>query len=377
MRRPLLLLAALAAAAAPPGGTARAFFGGGGVTCAKDPMVIAQADRVIGATERRIALLERTVVATLTAQTGQLSAYEAQGAKAVATALDTQTRLRAQTEREVLEVGSQLSRRPSRPGCVAVTGMRGLAGAGTAARRASAEASAAETGRIAADTSATAAPSPSADTAGRHAALLAHYCAESRSPQRSAACTGSPESHNADLRPASLFDVPTFADEGQLRAAIELSRNLTVPVTHSPPALGAADTEAEQRDVLLARAADARQALAADILAHLRGLRAPGAPLGDWAAAVAPGRAGSGPVSRWELLAHLAAGRVEDPNHWVALQGMGEAAVLREIAVGLAVSNLLAWERYRLAEREAALAAATLAHEVERGRAARPTAAAN
>ena len=367
MRRPLLPAAAALLLWAPP---AQAFFGGGGVTCAKDPMVIAQADRVIGATERRIALLERTVVATLTAQTGQLSAYEAQGAKAVATALDTQTKQRAQTEREALEVGSQLSRRPSRPGCVAVTGLRGLAGAGTAARRASASASAAETGRIAADTSVTAAPSPSADAAGRYAALLSRYCAESRSPQGSAACTASPGSHNADLRPGSLFGVPTFADDAQLRAAIELSRNLTVPVTYGAPALGAADTEAEQRDVLLARSADARQALAADALAHLRGLRAPGAPLGDWAAAMAPGRAGTGPVSRWEILAHLAAGRVEDPDHWVALQGMGEAAVLREIAVGIAVSNLLAWERFRLAEREAALAAATLAHEVERGRTA-------
>ena len=377
MRSVLLLLAAVAAAVLSPAPPGRAFFGGGGVTCAKDPMVIAQADRVIGATERRLAVLERSVVSTLTAQTGQLSAYTAQSAKAVATALDTQTKQRAQTEREALEVDSQLRHRPSRPGCVAVTGMRGLAGAGTAARRASAGASAAETGRIAADTSITAAPSPAADAAGRHAELLANYCAESRSPQRSAACTGDPSDHDADLRAFSLFGVPTFADDKQLRAAIELSRNLTVPVTYVRPALGAADTEAEQREVLLARSADARQGLAADALAHLRGLRAPGAPLGDWAAAMAPGRAGTGPVSRWEILAHLAAGRVEDPDHWVALQGMGEAGILREIAVGIAVSNLLAWERFRLAEREAALSAAALAHEVERARSVRPMAAAN
>ena len=94
--------------------------------------------------------------------------------------------------------------------------------------------------------------------------------------------------HGADLHAGTLFDRRTFASEDELRAAVELSRNLAAPVVHDPPPLASADTERERRRALLARAADARTALAADYLAQARALRAPGAALGGWAAAVAP-----------------------------------------------------------------------------------------
>ncbi len=95
--------------------------------------------------------------------------------------------------------------------------------------------------------------------------------------------------HDTDLRAGSLFDRRTFASEAELRAAVELSRNLAAPVAHDPPALASADTDRERRRVLLARSADARAALASDYFAQARALRAPGAALGHWAAQIAPG----------------------------------------------------------------------------------------
>ena len=173
--------------------------------------------------------------------------------------------------------------------------------------------------------------------------------------------------HGADLRAGSLFDRRTFASEDELRAAVELSRNLAAPVVHDPPPLASADTDRERRRALLARAADARTALAADYLAQARALRAPGAALGEWAAAVAPGagRDAETPVSRYELLELLASGRFEDPHWFVRLQAMSQENLLRELVTLQAVSLMLDWQRYRTDERRGAIDAASLALATE------------
>ena len=164
---------------------------------------------------------------------------------------------------------------------------------------------------------------------------------------------------------------------------MELSRNLAAPVVHDPPALASADTDRERRRILMARAADARTALAADYLSQTRALRAPGAALGDWAAAVAPGlrRDPNTPVSRYELLELLASRRFEDPGWFVSLQAMSAENLLRELAMMQAVSLMLDWQRYRTDERRGAIDAASLALAVEEMRRlpglANPSAGAN
>ena len=180
-------------------------------------------------------------------------------------------------------------------------------------------------------------------------------------------CRGEHALHGADLNANTLFDRRTFASEAELRAAVELSRNLAAPVVHDPPALASADTERERRRVLLARAADARTALAADYLAQARALRAPGAELGEWAAQVAPGpgRDASVPVSRYELLELLASRRFEDPDWFVRLQAMSQENLLRELVIVQAVSLMLDWQRYRTDERRGAMDAASLALAAE------------
>ena len=132
----------------------------------------------------------------------------------------------------------------------------------------------------------------------------------------------------------------------------------------------AATTPAELTAALRERAAQTRTALAAEFFAHARANRLPAVNLGEWAAALAPASArdASRPLSRHELLEHLASRRYDDPSWSVALEAMPTETLLREISRQLAVGLILDWERYLLEERRGALSAARLAIAVEASR---------
>ena len=327
----------------------------------------AEATRVLTGLTREIDAMERAIIEALRLQTGQLSGYIAQSAKAVTGALDSQTKLQAQIAREVAETEAMRARRPGASACDAITGLTGLAATGRAAESAHARAARAETGRVIGDRAVVDRPGAAAGDAARFETLTREYCNAARAGEDPALCRGDDALHGADLRADSLFDRRTFASEAELRAAVELSRNLAAPVVHDPPALASADTDRERRRVLLARAADARTALAADYLAQARALRAPGAALGGWAAGIAQGtgRDPATPVSRYELLELLASRRFEDPDWFVGLQAMSAENLLRELVTLQAVSLMLDWQRYRTDERRGAIDAATLALGVE------------
>ena len=80
--------------------------------------------------------MEATIVEALRLQTGQLSGYAAQSAKAVTGALDAQTKLQAQIAREIEESRAMRARRPRDGGCAAITGLAGLAATRQAAESA-------------------------------------------------------------------------------------------------------------------------------------------------------------------------------------------------------------------------------------------------
>ncbi len=356
-------IAAWALAATP----AAAFFGGGG-KCTPTWKTVSEASRVITRVNARIATLERTIHDALVRQTGQQSGYIAQSAKAITTALDSHAAVRAQTERDAAEVKAQVARRPSRSACTVTTGAEGLAQARAASRLAGRAAAVSETGRIAGDRATGSAPAAATDSAERYRRILERWCSPDRAPLQSAACSGAPEDHGADLRPDSLFGVETFASENELQAAIDLSRNLTVPAVEDPEPLGAVDSASERARIMASRAAAARRALAAEALGHLRALRAPGPELGAWAAAVDPERDPDAAVSRLELVDLLAAKRFERTAWWTELHSMGGEALLRETASLLAASLLLDRERFRLEERRLAIQAAMLAARIDRDR---------
>ena len=326
-----------------------------------------EASRVIRDLTGEIDAMERAIVEALRLQTGQLSGYIAQSARAVSGALDSQTRLQAQIEREAAETEAMRARRPNESACRAVTGARGLAAARAAAENARARAMETETGRITGDRAVVDRPGAAAGDAARFESVTREYCNAARAGEDPALCRGNDALHGADLRTGTLFDRRTFSSEAELRAAVELSRNLAAPVVHDPPALSSADTDRERRRALLARAADARTALAADYLAGTRALRAPGAALGKWAGAIAPGlrRDPDTPVSRYELLELLASRRFEDPGWFVGLQAMSAENLLRELVTLQAVSLMLDWQRYRTDERRGAIDAAALALATE------------
>ena len=322
-----------------------------------------EASRVIRNLTQEIDEMERAIVEALRLQTGQLSGYTAQSAKAIVGALDSQTRLQAQIAREAAETEAMRARRPARGACEGITGLAGLAATGQASSRARARASATETGRITGDRAVVERPGAAAGDAARFETLAKTYCNAARSGEDPDLCRGADALHGADLQAGTLFDRRTFAGEDELRAAVELSRNLAAPVVHDPPPLASADTDRERRRALLARAADARTALSADYFADARANRAPGVALGAWAAALAgtPGRDAGDPVSRYELLELLASRRFEDPDWFVRLQAMSQENLLRELVTLQAVSLMLDWQRYRTDERRGAIDAASLA----------------
>ena len=325
----------------------------------------AEASRAIRVLTGEIDAMERAIIEALRLQTGQLSGYAAQSTKALTQALDAQTRLQAQTAREVEETRTMNAHRPSRSACATVTGVTGLGAARSAAENAGRAAEEVETGRIVSDRAVVAEAGSAADGAARFDTLTQLYCSPGRGGDGS--CRGGDAWHGADLKPGTLLNRRTFGTEAELYAAIELSRNLAAPVVYDPLPLASAETDRERRLVLLARAADARTALAADWFGHARSMRAPGADLGAWAAAVSRdgGRDAGMPVSRYELIELMASRRFDDPDRFVALQEMSAESLLRELVMLQSIDLMLDWERFRLDERRGAMEAVRLALATE------------
>ena len=84
----------------------------------------AEASRVLAGLTREIDVMEATIVEALRLQTGQLSGYAAQSAKAVTGALDAQTKLQAQIAREVEETRAMRARRPTDSGCFVISSLQ-------------------------------------------------------------------------------------------------------------------------------------------------------------------------------------------------------------------------------------------------------------
>ena len=323
-----------------------------------------EANRVIGEIEE----MERAIIEALRKQTGQLAGYDAQGAAAVTQALDSQTRLLAQVLREVEESEATRAYQPSGEGCRTTTGVAGLGPGRENADAILLEAAVLDSGRISQDLAVAAPGGETRDTARRFDAVRTTWCAESRTGQE--ACEGSPAHHGLDQIPATLLAASTLDEPHLVHAAREVGRNLATPVVTEPIPWDAVTTPAERRAALAERAAETRTALAAEFFAHAWANRIPAVALGEWAAALAPqgARDASRPLSRHELLEHLASRRYDDPAWSVALEAMPAESLLREISRQMAVSLILDWERYLLEERRGALAAARLAIAVEESR---------
>jgi len=161
----------------------------------------AEASRAIRVLTGEIDAMERAIIEALRLQTGQLSGYAAQSTKALTQALDAQTRLQAQTAREVEETRTMNAHRPSRSACSTVTGVTGLGAARSAAEHAGKAAAEVETGRIVSDRAVVAEAGSAADGAARFDTLTQLYCSPGRAGDDGSVCRGGDAWHGADLRP--------------------------------------------------------------------------------------------------------------------------------------------------------------------------------
>ena len=158
-----------------------------------------EASRVIRDLTQEIDEMERAIIKALRLQTGQLSGYTAQSARAITGALDSQTRLQAQIEREAAETEAMRARRPSRGTCEGITGLAGLAATGAASAHARESAAVTETGRITGDRAVVERPGAAAGDAARFETLTQNYCNSGRSGEDPALCRGAHAMHGADL----------------------------------------------------------------------------------------------------------------------------------------------------------------------------------
>ena len=135
-------------------------------------------------------------------------------------ALDSQTKLQAQTAREVAETGAMMAHRPSRSACEAVTGLRGLAATGAAAKGAHGRAAATETGRIMGDRAVVDRPGAAAGDAARFESVTREYCNAGRAgedPELSgtSVCRGEHAMHGADLQGRDPVRPPHLRERGR------------------------------------------------------------------------------------------------------------------------------------------------------------------
>ena len=313
--------------------------------------------------------MERAIIEALRLQTGQLSGYIAQSAKAVTGALDSQTKLQAQIAREVAETEAMRARRPSRSACEAVTGLTGLAATRVATERARASAAETESGRITGDRAVVDRPGAAAGDAARFETLTREYCNAARARARiPALCRGGDALHGADLRAGTPVRPPHLRERG--RAAC--GRGALAQPGSARGARPAAPGLGRHRPGAPARAARpcGRRPRGAGRRLFCGSPRAPrpgraARRLGRRDRAGRRARPPHAPVSRYELLELLASRRFENPDWFVSLQAMSQENLLRELAIMQAVSLMLDWRRFRTDERRGAIEAAALALATE------------
>ena len=333
--------------------------------CARPDHVSRAANRTIRDVNRRIGVLEATLVETLKLHAAQTSGYIAQSATSIGQTLDGQTRALAQVEREAAEAQALVAHLPSATRCESVAGAAGLAATSAVAAAEAGAAGEREARRLAGPRA-----GRPADSAARLDSYLGTWCAADLAAGGADVCTGPPAWHDRDLLAASLFGAPTLEDDGARAAAEAWGQNVAAPVAPNAIPVAAVDSVAEAELLLRSRSLSARASLAADTLGSLYALRVPAVRLEEWAAAVLPAgmERPAGPVSRQELLELLTVRRFERPEWQVGLQEMTASDLLREALHLQAVSLTLDYERWTLEQRRSAMEAARLAMETERAR---------
>ena len=311
------------------------------------------------------------VVAGIELHAAQISGMWAENAHSAGRALDGAMSAEAAGLRDIEEANAARAHEPVVGICEAVEGFRGVRATRTAKARTTEDGGAALVAWLSRDARELPEWSAPGDVRDRFDEVHARFCASDRVRGGGAGCTGASEDHGADLHPGAVLGRSTFEDGAQAVAAIEWVRNIAMPLPLEGPGLREAGTTLERREFLLARAREARGALATGYLQGHVSARLPAVAAGPWARAVGAGVADGSraEISAQALLEALSRGRYERPGFFARLQAEGGANLLRELIVSEAAALVVGFEAYRDSERQGAMLAARVARAVERDRA--------
>ena len=299
----------------------------------------------------------------------QVSTVWGSHAGVVGRALDGAVMSESRVAREVEETRAVRAHSPSAGVCEAVEMHRGTAASRAREAAATRAAGDALVQWLVRDTVHAPDLSAPADLRARVDEVLERYCAPGRMVGAGNACRGAPDDHAADLHPGAVFGVGTFADEQGANTAIDWVRNITLPVPYRALALRAARSVEGRRAVLAHRGRNARAAISAWYLQGRVSARLPAVSAARWATMDGSGSGNdAGSVqSRHELLESLSRERFERPDSFARHTGANRANLLREWIASEGASLMLAFERYRDAERQGAMLAARLSQALLHG----------
>ena len=197
---------------------------------------------------------------------------------------------------------------------------------------------------------------------------LANYC--DQKDVDAGLCTAVSTNPDRDTEYASYYGMGTYPDQGAVNAAKDFAINLIEPV--APAALRGDQLRSitGQNAAVRRRSYDARMSLAQSVTDQQIGMQAPAVPITQqqqqYLTNVGLKPPASGNISWLQALQIEAERRVSDVNWAATLQADPPAAVEREVALELAMTNYLLFQIFKTGLQHAVIGAAQLAQAVDR-----------
>lgn len=197
---------------------------------------------------------------------------------------------------------------------------------------------------------------------------LLHYGRYCSSEEAAAGLCSTSKRENADQRASSLFGTGTYDGQDGVNAANDYVTNLIQPLVPTAQRGAQLTSLVAKEAAVRRRQYESRMSLARSVLNEILAAQSPSVPL-NAAQKKQMQDEGLTPVDTgsWLQALQLDVHRRYSDINWAAqLQGMTPAAVQREIANELAVTNYLLLANYRMAMKSASVNATQLAATAER-----------
>lgn len=182
-------------------------------------------------------------------------------------------------------------------------------------------------------------------------------------------CTAVSATPDGDSEFSTLYGAGTYDNKAAINAAKDYAINLIEPVAPAALRGNQLNSIAGQDAAVRRRSYDARMSLAQSVVDQQIGMQAPAVPITQAQQQYLIGMgltpAANGDISWLQALQIEAERRVSDVNWAATLQAEPTAAVEREIATELALSNYLAFENFKIGLQREDISAAHLAHDVD------------